>query len=62
MTFFGGLQSLLSVVAERRVRLAAARVQAITARLGVIRGLIHQWVERGRAERAAIGQALPAHR
>ena len=62
MTFFGGLQSLLSVVAQCRIRLAASRVQAITDRLDVIRGLIHQWVERGRAERAAIGQALPTNR
>lgn len=61
MTFFGGLQSLLSVVAQRRVRLAAARVEAITARLGVIRELIHQWVERGRVERTAICQTLPAN-
>jgi hypothetical protein len=60
MTFFSGLQSLLSVLAQHRIRLAAGRVQAITARLGIVRELIHQWVERGRTERAAIGQALPA--
>jgi chemotaxis protein histidine kinase CheA len=59
MTFFGGLQSLLSVVAQHRVCLAATRIEAIMARLGLIRGLIHQWVERGRVERTAIGQALP---
>lgn len=62
MTFFGGLQSLLSVVEQRRVHLAAPRIQSIIARLEVIRGLIHQWVERGRAERATIGQALPTNR
>ena len=60
MTFFGGLHSLLSVLAQHHMNLAAPRVQAITGRLGVIRELIHQWVERGRGERAAIGQALPA--
>ena len=60
MTFFGGLQSLLSVVAQHRLQLAAERVQAVSVRLTAIRNLIHQWVERGRAERAAIGQALPA--
>ena len=60
MTFFGGLQSLLSVLAQHRLGLAAERVQAVTGRLAVIRELIHQWVERGRAERTAIGQALPA--
>lgn len=60
MTFFGGLQSLLSVVAQHRLQLAAERVQAVSARLTAIRDMIHQWVERGRAERAAIGQALPA--
>jgi len=59
MTFFGGLQSLLSVIAQHRICLADMRIEAITARLGLIRGLIHQWVERGRAERAAIGAALP---
>jgi hypothetical protein len=60
MTFFGGLQSLLSVVAQHRVRLASTRVQAVIGRLAAIRELIHQWVEHGRAERTAIGQALPA--
>jgi hypothetical protein len=59
MTFFGGLQSLLSVVAQHRLRLAAERVQAVTGRLAAMRDLIHQWVERGRAERTAIAQALP---
>jgi chemotaxis protein histidine kinase CheA len=59
MTFFSGLHSLLSVVAQHRISLAAIRIEAITGRLGLIRGLIHQWVERGRAERTAIGQALP---
>ena len=60
MTFFGGLQSLLSVVAQHRVRLADRRVQTIIGRLAAIRELVHQWVERGKAERIAIGQALPA--
>jgi hypothetical protein len=60
MTFFGGLHSLLSVLAQHRIRLAGKRVQAIAARLAVVREMIHQWVERGRTERAAIGQALPA--
>jgi hypothetical protein len=60
MTFFGGLQSLLSVVAQHRLRLAGTRVQAVIGRLAAIRELIHLWVEHGRAERTAIGQALPA--
>jgi chemotaxis protein histidine kinase CheA len=60
MTFFGGLQSLLSVVAQHRLRLAGSRVQAVIARLTAIRELIHQWVDHGRAERTAIGRALPA--
>jgi len=60
MTFFGGLHSLLSVVAQHRLQLAGARVQAVIGRLAAIRELIHLWVERGRAERRAIGQALPA--
>jgi hypothetical protein len=62
MTFLGGLQSLLSVVAQHRIRLASSRVEAVTARLGVMKELIHHWVERGRAERTAIGHALPVNR
>jgi hypothetical protein len=50
----------LSVVAQHRLRLAGERVQAVTGRLTAIRELIHQWVERGKAERTAIGEALPA--
>jgi chemotaxis protein histidine kinase CheA len=61
ITFFSGLHSLLAVVVQYRVRLATERIEAITARLGVVRGLIHQWVERGRIERAAIGQVLPVN-
>jgi hypothetical protein len=60
MTFFGGLQSLLSVVVQHRLTLAGERVQAVNGRLTAIRELIHQWVERGRAERTVIGEALPA--
>jgi hypothetical protein len=60
MTFFGGLQSLLGVVAQHHLRLAGPRVQAVTGRLAAMRELIHQWVERGRTERTAIGDALPA--
>ena len=60
MTFFGGLQTLLSVVAQHRLQLAGTRVQGVIDRLSAIRELIHLWVERGKAERTAIGQALPA--
>ena len=60
MTFFGGLHSLLSVVTQHRLRLAGERVHAVAGRLTATRELIHQWVERGKVERAAIGQALPA--
>ena len=59
MTFFGGLQSLLSIVAQHRVRLAGTRVQAVIGRMTAIREMIHQWVEHGREERTAIAQALP---
>ncbi len=60
VTFLVGLHSLLSVVAQHRVTLASARVEAIAARLGVVRDAVHQWKEQGEGERALIGQALPA--
>lgn len=58
--FFTGLHSLLTVVAQRRVLLAASRVESVKARLHVMGGAIHQWVEHGRAQRVAIDQLLPA--
>lgn len=60
LVFFGGLEGLLSVILQHRVRLAAKKIDAITARLGVVTQLVHQWVERGRAEREAVRHVLPA--
>ena len=62
MMFFTGLHSLLTVVAQHRVSLAATRVESVKARLHVMGGAIRQWVEHGRAQRAAIDQLLPASR
>jgi hypothetical protein len=60
MMFFTGLHSLLTVVAQRRVLLAAARVESVKSRLHVMSGAIRQWVEHGRVQRAAIDELLPA--
>jgi hypothetical protein len=62
MMFFTGLHSLLTVVAQRRVLLAATRVELVKARLHGMDGAIRQWVEHGRAQRAAIDQLFPASR
>ena len=61
MMFFTGLHSLLTVVAQRRVVLAATRVESVKARLHVMGSAIRQWVEHGRAQRAAIDQLLSAN-
>ena len=60
MMFFAGLNSLLTVVAQRRVLLAAPRVESVKARLHVMSDAIRQWVEHGRAQRVAIDQLLSA--
>ena len=60
MMFFSGLHSLLTVVAKRRVDLAATRVESVKARLHVMGSDIRQWVEHGRAQRAAIDQLFPS--
>jgi chemotaxis protein histidine kinase CheA len=59
MMFFTGLHSLLTVVAQRRVFLAATRVESVKRRLHTMGVAIHQWVEHGRAQRAGINQLLP---
>jgi len=60
MMFFTGLHSLLTMVVQRRVRLAATRVESVKTRLHAMGGTIRQWVEHGRAQRAAIDQLFPA--
>lgn len=60
MMFFTGLHSLLTVLAKRRVVLAATRIESVKTRLHVMGGDIRQWVEHGRAQRAAIDQLLPS--
>lgn len=59
MTFLTGLQSLLSVIVQRRIALAAQRLVAVEARVRSMGGTIQQWVELGQAERAAISKLLP---
>ena len=60
MLFFTGLHSLLTVMAQRRVHLAAARVETVKARLHSMGTAIREWAEQGRAQRAAINQLLPS--
>jgi hypothetical protein len=60
MTFLTGLQSLLSVIIQRRVTVAAKRLVAVEARVRSMGGIIQQWVELGQAERAAINKLMPA--
>jgi hypothetical protein len=59
MLFFTGLHSLLTVVEQHRVHLAATRIELVRTRLHAMGGAIRQWVEHGRAQRAAIDQLLP---
>jgi hypothetical protein len=62
MMFFTGLHVLLTMVTQRRVLLAATRIESVTSRLHMMRDAIRLWVEHGRAQRAAIDQVLPAGR
>jgi chemotaxis protein histidine kinase CheA len=58
--FFIGLHSLLTVVTRGRISLAATRVESVKARLQMMGRAIHQWVEHGQAQRAAINRLFPS--
>jgi chemotaxis protein histidine kinase CheA len=62
MMFFTGLHVLLTMVTQRRVLLAATRIESVTSRLHMMGDTIRLWVEHGRAQRATIDQVLPAGR
>lgn len=57
-SFLSGLHSLLSVMSQHHIRLAAGRVHAVAARLEAVRTMMHQWADQRRTERNAIGHAL----
>ena len=59
MMFLTGLQSLLTVIIQRRVTVATRRLVAVEGRVRSMAGIIQQWVKLGQAERAAINQLLP---
>jgi len=59
MMFLTGLQSLLTVIIQRRVTLATKRLVAVEGRVRSMAGVIQQWVKLGQAERAAINKLLP---
>ena len=59
MMFLTGLQSLLTVIIQRRVTVATKRLVAVEGRVRSMAGIIQQWVKLGQAERAAINKLLP---
>jgi len=59
MIFLTGLQSLLSVIIQRRASVAAKRLVAVEGRVRSMAGILQQWVELGQAERTAINKLLP---
>ncbi len=59
VTFLTGLHSFLTVVARRKVVLAAQRIEAVASRLPEVLSMAQQWVAVGQSERAAIAKLLP---
>ncbi len=59
MTFFQGLRSFLTIVAERRVLPDSRQFGAVEQRIRSLLGEMQKWVEAGREEREAISALLP---
>lgn len=60
VTFLNGLQSFLSILAQRRPTLASQRLEAVEARIRSVLTLAQEWAATGRSERDAMSQLLPA--
>jgi chemotaxis protein histidine kinase CheA len=58
-TFLSGLQSFLLIVSQKRLKVAAKKVEAVEARIQAMATMAHRWVDAGEAERAAIRDLLP---
>ncbi len=56
--FLRGLHSFLTIITNRGTTLVTGRMEAVEFRLGAVVPMVHQWVEMGRVERAAIGRVL----
>lgn len=59
MTFFQGLRSFLTIVAQRRVLPDSKQFGAVEQRLQSIMSEMQKWVQDGRVEREAISVLLP---
>jgi HPt (histidine-containing phosphotransfer) domain-containing protein len=58
-TFLAGLRNFISLVARRQLGVGATRLEAVTARIGSMLDLTHDWIQSGREEREAILKVLP---
>ena len=56
--FLQGLQAFLGVVNSRGIGVVAGRLEAVEFRLGAVIPMAQQWVDLGRAERAAIERLI----
>jgi len=58
--FLQGVQSFLTVTADRKMPGLPQRLEAVEERLNALVPMAEQWVSLGRLERAAIEEILPA--
>ncbi len=58
--FLNGLQSFLTIVSQRRLAVAAQKIEAVEARLRAVLTMAQDWLAAGRSEREAMDQLLPA--
>ncbi|MGQ0812660.1 MAG: Hpt domain-containing protein [Nitrospiraceae bacterium] len=59
LTFLSGLQAFVTIVTQRRIALAAKRIEAVESRLNGMMTMAQHWIEVRRLERAAIEKLLP---
>ncbi|MBA2252348.1 MAG: hypothetical protein H0W13_06530, partial [Nitrospirales bacterium] len=56
MQFFHGLHTFLTILSQKAVDIAGARLEAVESRIKRIVPIAEQWIEDGKKERAVIQQ------
>lgn len=60
VTFLTGLQSFLTLLIQRRIDIAAQRIQSVETRVLAVAGMVEEWIAAGQKELEMMSRLVPA--
>jgi hypothetical protein len=60
VTFLTGLQSFLTLLIQRRIDIAAQRIQSVETRVLAVAGMVEEWIAAGQKELEMMSRLVPS--